>query len=106
METANCVRQNDEQPVFNVNPNPGRFDSLRDAEAVQPETGFFAMEKKGIKNGVSGGLIMMTIAVVWFVVGYSFGWVFYYPPILFLIGVYAFFKGLFTGNINGKKAVV
>ncbi len=49
-----------------------------------------------------GGILMMVIAVVWFVVGYVAGWVFYYPPILFLIGLYAFFKGMFTGNVSGK----
>ncbi|UCH98020.1 MAG: hypothetical protein JSV88_14525, partial [Candidatus Aminicenantes bacterium] len=67
------------------------------------DRGFFAPEKKGIQKGVVGGLAMMAIAVVWFVVGYAAGYVFYYPPILFLIGLYAFIKGLITGNIRGKK---
>ena len=61
-----------------------------------------SLEKKGIRKGVLGGLAMMAIAVIWFIVGYGAGYIFFYPPILFLIGVYAFFKGIITGNLNGK----
>ena len=46
---------------------------------------------------------MMSIAVVWFVVGYSVGYIFYYPPILFVIGLFGFVKGIVTKNIAGKK---
>lgn len=63
---------------------------------------FFGPEKKGIEKGVKGGFIMMGIAVIWFVVGYEAGYIFYYPPILFLIGVYAVIKGLITKNFAGK----
>jgi hypothetical protein len=65
--------------------------------------GFFGPERKGIDHGITGGLAMMGIAVVWFVVGYASGVLFYYPPILFVIGLYAFIKGVFTGNISGNK---
>lgn len=47
-----------------------------------------------INAGVGGGILMMVIAVVWFVLGLIFGWIFYYPPILFIIGLIAFIKGL------------
>jgi hypothetical protein len=49
----------------------------------------------GINAGVGGGLLMMVLAVVWF-----FGAlllvdrIFFYPPILFVLGLIAFFKGL------------
>ena len=62
---------------------------------------FFAPEKKGIENGMMGGIAMMVIAAVWFGLGYMAGVIFYYPPILFLIGVFAFLKGLLTGNVAG-----
>lgn len=72
-------------------------------ETKKPEyTGFFGPEKKGVDNGILGGLIMIAIAVVWFVLGYAAGLIFFYPPILFLIGLYACLKGLLTGNFNGK----
>jgi hypothetical protein len=44
--------------------------------------------------GVIGGVLMMVIAVVWFVVGLHAGWIFFYPPILFVIGIVALIKGL------------
>jgi hypothetical protein len=44
--------------------------------------------------GVIGGLLMMVVAVVWFVVGYAGGRIFFYPPILFIIGLVAAGKGL------------
>jgi hypothetical protein len=72
-------------------------------EEDNKDTGFFAPEKKGIKAGVVGGIIMMAVAVIWFVVGKALGYIFFYPPILFVIGLFAFFKGLFTGNVSGKE---
>lgn len=67
------------------------------------DKGFFGMEKAGIKKGVLGGILMMGGAVVWFVVGYQAGYIFYYPPILFVIGVVALVKGLIQGNYAGKN---
>ena len=65
--------------------------------------GFFGPERKGIDHGIVGGLTMMGIAAVWFMIGYDMGYVFFYPPFLFVIGIYAFIKGIFTGNISGNK---
>jgi hypothetical protein len=65
--------------------------------------GYFEAEKKGIQKGMLGGFVMMVIAVVWFVVGWALGFIFFYPPILFLIGLYSFIKGAATGNFAGKK---
>ena len=46
---------------------------------------------------------MIAIAVLWFGLGYMAGYIFYYPPILFLIGVYALIKGIITGNLKGEN---
>jgi len=62
---------------------------------------FFAPEKKGVENGMLGGIAMMVLAVVWFGLGWMAGIIFFYPPILFLFGVFAFLKGMFTGNVAG-----
>jgi hypothetical protein len=43
-----------------------------------------------------GGGFTMLIAVVWFVVGFFAGWVFCYPPILFVLGLISFVCGLMT----------
>ena len=66
-------------------------------------SGFFTPEKRGIEKGIIGGIAMIAIALVWFFAGLQAGYIFFYPPILFLIGVYALLKGLFTGNISGNK---
>ena len=65
--------------------------------------GFFGPEKRGISRGMIGGIIMMLIAAVWFFVGLAAGIIFFYPPILFLIGVFAFAKGLAAGNLFGRR---
>lgn len=63
----------------------------------------FALEESGIKGGVLGGLGMMIIAVVWFFVAYEGGVIFFYPPILFIIGLVGLIKGLIDGNVSGEK---
>jgi hypothetical protein len=70
--------------------------------AIVDEDDFFAPEKKGIQHGIAGGIAMMAIAAIWFGLGWMAGIIFYYPPILFLIGAFAFLKGLFTGNVAGE----
>lgn len=65
------------------------------------EGGAFAPERAGVRAGVVGGVIMMVIAAVWFFLGWQAGRVFFYPPILFVIGLYALVKGLLTGNVKG-----
>ena len=62
----------------------------------------FGWEHRGWDKGMVGGLAMMGIAAVWFFVGLACGIVFYYPPILFVIGLVGFFRGLFTGNVAGR----
>lgn len=47
-----------------------------------------------IHAGSLGGIAMMVVAVVWFVLGLKGGYIFYYPPVLFVLGLIAFFKGL------------
>lgn len=65
------------------------------------DEGIFAPEQKGIENGMAGGIAMMVIAAVWFGAGWMAGIIFFYPPILFLIGVFALLKGMLTGNVSG-----
>lgn len=72
-----------------------------DQAETEADEGFFAPEQKGIDNGMMGGIAMMVIAAVWFGAGWMAGIIFFYPPILFLIGAFAFVKGLLTGNVSG-----
>jgi hypothetical protein len=71
--------------------------------AAQGGGGFFGPEMAGMRYGVLGGLAMMAIAVIWFVVGLFFDYIFFYPPILFIIGIVAVVKGLMSGNMAGNK---
>jgi hypothetical protein len=85
-------------------PEAHRLITLEKEAAHEETAGFFSQEQKGIQKGVLGGAIMIAIALIWFVVGLFAGYIFYYPPILFLIGVYALVKGVIKGNLKGEKA--
>jgi hypothetical protein len=66
--------------------------------------GFFSdmdtTPESGMSNaGVILGVLMMVGAVVWFVLGIFAGWVFYYPPILFIVGIVAVVKGIARGKL-------
>ena len=81
-------------------PAPRRRLDLRDESLAPPKpsaakggTGF-----GGINAGVGGGLLMMVIAVVWFVLGLLADRIFFYPPILLVIGLIAFIRGLAKGG--------
>jgi hypothetical protein len=47
----------------------------------------------GVNAGIGGGIVMILIAVVWFVGGLALGRLFFYPPILFVLGIIAIVKG-------------
>ncbi|MFO0943170.1 MAG: hypothetical protein U0930_20735 [Pirellulales bacterium] len=47
---------------------------------------------------IGGGLLTMLGATVWFVVGLAANRIFYYPPVLFIIGLVAVLKGFFDGE--------
>jgi hypothetical protein len=63
----------------------------------------FGWEHRGWDSGMMGGLSMMAIAALWFFGGLAFGIIFYYPVILFVIGVVGFFRGMFSGNVSGRS---
>ena len=53
----------------------------------------------GIKSGVAAGIIAILGALVWFIIGLMSGYIFFYPPLLFILGVFVLIKGL----VNKKK---
>jgi hypothetical protein len=53
-----------------------------------------------VNPSILGGIGMMIGAIIWFVVGLSFNYIFFYPPVLFILGVVAFVKGLVS---SGKE---
>jgi hypothetical protein len=48
----------------------------------------------GLHPGVVMGLLMMGGATIWFFVALGAGWIFFYPPILFVLGLVRFVYGL------------
>lgn len=62
------------------------------------------LESMGIKNSTLIGIITMLGATVWFFVGYfKMNTIFFYPPVLFVIGLIKLIQGL---NQGSKKVQV
>lgn len=95
--------QDDPLAAFNISSESMTQRAHRLTAADEGGGGVFAPEKKGLDAGMIGGALMMIIAVVWFIVGWAAGVIFFYPPILFIIGLFGFLKGLFTGNVTGNR---
>lgn len=72
-------------------------------EAIKPVKAKKRRKSKSFSDNSSAlaGLGLMILAVVWFVGGLFVGYIFFYPPILFLIGLVTFLKGLFTAVTGG-----
>jgi hypothetical protein len=97
-----CVLTN-EKPAFeaqcpDIKIDQNEADRLIQLEkaAVEEEesSGHFSAEKKAIKMGALGGLLMIAIAFIWFIAGWINGYIFFYPPILLVVGIYALIRGL------------
>ena len=58
----------------------------------------FHMEHGILNAGVLGGLAAMVGAVIWFVVGLFNDIIFFYPPVLFVLGLIAMVKGALNRN--------
>jgi hypothetical protein len=73
-------------------------DAARERERRLKEGEREAPAEAGSAAGAAGGVLMMVGAVVWFVVGLANDTLFFYPPVLFVIGLVAFVKGLSGGR--------
>jgi hypothetical protein len=51
-----------------------------------------------INAGVVGGIFMMIVAVIWLGLGLMADRLFFYPPVLFVLGFIAMIKGLVGGR--------
>ncbi len=47
---------------------------------------------------IGGGVLMMVGAAVWFFVGLAANVIYFYPPVLFIIGLVTVLKGFFDGD--------
>ena len=76
----------------------------KEVKAEEEASAPFAREKQMTKMGVLGGVVMIVIAIVWFLLGLSYGYVYFYPFILLAIGLYALIKGLMKGKLAEDKS--
>jgi hypothetical protein len=67
-------------------------------------TGLFAPEHAAVSWGVPGGLLLIVVAVVWFFLGLANGRIFYYPPVLLLIGLFGVANGLWGEKPRKRRA--
>ena len=72
--------------------------------AARPEGGAFELEQRAMNKGVLGGVGLIVVAVIWFVVGYLNGFIFYYPPVLAVLGLIAIGKGLTAKPTRAPRA--
>lgn len=75
---------------------PARRDDYDDEPAPRKhlEEGWFG----NTNGGILGGVLMIIVAIVWFVGGLFAGYIFYYPPILLIVGMVAIGKGIFSND--------
>jgi hypothetical protein len=60
----------------------------------------FRMEHGILNAGVLGGLAAMVGAVIWFVAGLLNDIIFFYPPVLFVLGLIAMIRGVMNRDNN------
>jgi hypothetical protein len=89
------------QPADADNPfeftTPGESAKKKNREVQEAEKAKAGKSLEGqmTNGGVLGGILMMVIAVVWFVVGIvALDMIYFYPPILFIVGIVALVRGL------------
>jgi hypothetical protein len=84
-----------DDPPYDEEAKPRRKRKATDDAAVKGESGgVFSMEKGMASSGIIVGILLMVGAAVWFVAGLAFDRIFFYPPIMFIIGIVAVSKGI------------
>jgi hypothetical protein len=66
--------------------------------AKQPRVVFEEGWFGNVNSGVLGGVLMIVIAVAWFGLGLMANRIFFYPPVLAVIGLMSVFKGMAGGG--------
>ena len=64
--------------------------------------GFFdrgvGFETRCLDAGILGGAALLRAAIVWFVIGWWCGYIFFYPPILAVLGIVAILRSVLGGD--------
>lgn len=67
------------------------------ARAAEGSDDPFHLEKSTLDTGIVGGIGMIVLAIVWFVLGMQAGRIFFYPPVLAVLGIVAIVRGIGGG---------
>lgn len=70
----------------------------KEREYDQASSDTLGLNILGIKNQIIAGSIAIIGAIVWFIVGWEAGRIFFYPPILFILGLVALIRGVITSK--------
>lgn len=92
-------------PQFEVDEKAEKKLELKEqakAEYVEAET--YGMAGTALNGGIIGGIVMMVLAVVWFVAGLVMAdRIFFYPPILLVLGIIGLVKGINKRSEQRRK---
>ena len=83
-------------------PVRSRFEARRE-QMRRDEWGGLEAERVAFNWGVVGGILMIAVAVGWFLWGLNEGYIYYYPPILAVLGIVAIFNGVSKKNYVGNR---
>ena len=73
---------------------PRKKKKKKQPAAVAEEGGFWSLEKGMVNSGVLVGILIMIGAAVWFFLGLAADRIYFYPPIMFIVGIVAVVKGV------------
>lgn len=79
-------------------------EARKEAEQYEQTNG---MSQMGVKRGSVAGVILMVLAVLWFFGGIIYlNRIFFYPPILFIVGLVAMIKGIIKERETKNKSLM
>ncbi len=75
---------------------------MRRQESHIPKDYVCGLEKYGIKNGIVAGIVLLIIGIGWLVIGLKYNFIFWYPLILIIVGLFVLGGGIFNAIIRQK----
>lgn len=75
-------------------------DAIRKSEEANAAT--FGLAAFGIKNQIIAGIVIITAALTWLVIGLTYNWLFYYPIIMLFAGLILMIRGFITTSKKMK----
>lgn len=69
-----------------------------------PQSHAYEPEETLMSFGVAGGIALILLAVAWFVAGWFAGVIYFYPPVLAILGVITIFKSKGERDARARRA--